>query len=364
MKDYKTVKKLISNDEISFYELSSIENADIFVISTNMTRKILLTPELCGFQFQQNMSDGIHLAFEIIKKMNLIKSLNVSNHLHFDVLYLLRGGLNFNLHQILEDVYHSKCEVSFVSSQRIEEDGLMSIAEDSYTKWSFADDGILCIGDICATGTTMKSVLAKVINHDKSNKIHHKNLVVVTIGTMDSLRNFMSNSNQSLFKYFDKITFIFIEGLFTLHIDNPEINYFHLSNTDFFRKNAIYSIEFELEGLEKPASLLERCVIYDGGSRSFEPNLYLSNLFQYWVNLKSHLNTDNYSELIQTKTNLFDYQKKYAEWLQGVSHWEGIDKERLSRIYEKGRILANSMNYDYVTDLVDSRIHSLKESDA
>ncbi len=62
-----------------------------------------------------------------------------------DVLYILRGGLNYNLHQILTKVTRRHPEVSFLSSQRTSTEENFVVTESDYEKWSIQNDAVLCL---------------------------------------------------------------------------------------------------------------------------------------------------------------------------------------------------------------------------
>ncbi|WP_228456444.1 hypothetical protein, partial [Chryseobacterium shigense] len=105
---------------------------------------------------------------------------------------------------------------------------------------------------------------------------------------------------------FKGISILFLEGIFNLNKGDIPYKELNLIETDFFIKNYPRTVELELERMNHLSSFFERCVIYDGGSRTFEPSLYLKNLTNYWMNLyelSSSIDIDNF---LQNRTDLFN----------------------------------------------------------
>ena len=190
-----------ADKNVTLYEIFPDSGIETLIASTPHTRKILREPEIRSVEFQTLLSHGLH---SIIKSLLLSETTQVSSLLRsypVDVLYILRGGLNFDLHRNLYDVTKTLPEVSFLSSQRIINAQGFSIQEASYQKWSIQDDALLCIGDISATATTILHALNHVVKRYKQQNKRPRWLLFVTIGAsdvLDTMRGFLEILQQAL----------------------------------------------------------------------------------------------------------------------------------------------------------------------
>jgi len=282
--------KLTSENEVTFYTVPC-DDVEILLSSTPEAIEIFDRPECVGVDFQAKLSESITRTLAASYKLGLGSHAGNMEAGPMDVLYLLRGGLNFDLHRSLTEVAGRLPEVSFLSSQRVENvnsaDGF-DIGEASYEKWSIQDQSLLCIGDISATGTTLEHALSRARSAYAREGKRPRRLLIVTIGTsrlIPRLAKVQAELRSAWSPWFDGITVLYLDGIFTLYERDAALSKTHLSFTDFFRKEAPRSIEFEEKNLSNPVSFLERCAIYDGGSRSFEPATYLRNLLFYWRRL-------------------------------------------------------------------------------
>ena len=335
----------MSND-VSFYRSDMLHDPQIEVLlaSTPQTRKILNTPEIKGIFFQTLLSDALHNILKSLyaSEVDTQISSSIQSSPAFDVLYILRGGLNFDLHRHLFSITGRQPEVTFLSSQRVKEREAesFSIEEQSYQKWNMQENALLCIGDISATGTTLKHTLNRVVLYSKQNNIQPRRLFFVTIGTYEALQaiqEYQQELQHAWGSQFEGITILFLEQIFSLYTSNSilfathsSLKDAHLPYTDFFRMDHPNAFEFEVESVANPICFLERCAIYDGGSRAFEPSLYMRNLCSYWQFLQDHSSSLTVEKILAMKSNFLDYELDYEHWLE-KREWLK-DKQRRCRI--------------------------------
>lgn len=327
-----------ANQNLTIYSLWDNPEIKVYVASTPWTRRLFLNPYISGSEFQINLQNALReiLLYWEHWSHNKLKKCIENNT--FDVMYILRGGLNFSLHNIITDIFGYHPEVSFLSSQRIIDDKKIFLGEDYYRKWSVQDNSLLCLGDICATGTTIINTMIEAIEAYSERGMRIGHVLLFSIGTMESLAALQSwyKTKRIAHSIQSGITVVYLEGIFSLYRDMEEIFKIHLPHTDFLRRNAIASREFEIESLDDPACYLERCIIYDGGSRSFEPNLYLSQLYKYWETLKSlsgHITATKISEIY---SNLARYKTMESFQTMASEYWGAIDENEIERMYLKG----------------------------
>ena len=346
----------------ALYEIFPGSGVETLVASTPHTRKILREPEVRSVEFQYLLSQGLH---SIIKSLLVSQKTQVASFLQsqpVDVLYILRGGLNFDLHTNLHDVTKTLPEVSFLSSQRIINAQGFSIQEASYQKWSIQDDALLCIGDISATATTILHALSHVMR--RYNQQHKKPrwLLFVTIGASDVLDTMRAYQDtlQQMWGPQCGMTIVFIEQALSLYKGDTALEGIHLPHTDFFRKGYLSAPEFEYDSLSHPFSFLEQCAIYDGGSRAFEPRSYMEELHDYWKRLLDHAGTLPMDVLLRLKSNLLDYERPYDEWIQRGEGWH-ISEQRLHELYAKGQDALDFLHAHSLRELCEQRLHSIEQ---
>ncbi|MFG2051691.1 hypothetical protein ACGFIW_30200 [Micromonospora sp. NPDC048935] len=200
-----------------------------------------------------------------------------------DVLYILRGGLNFGLHGVLEELSGRPCRVSFLSSQRSVERGRPVVTGDDYRRFDLVGSGVLCIGDIAATGRTLDNAISLLAAAEPP--LLPPRVVVVVIGTVDAVRRLDELAAQlALTNPATRLTVVALEGLFGLYRSSYGLA-FHLDQTDFVRRDGVLAPEFRADSVHDPIALLERCVVYDGGLRGFSPAEHLRGLLDYWAAL-------------------------------------------------------------------------------
>lgn len=334
----------------------------IYLVSSQPSIDIINRPECVGVEFQDKLSSALRYAVNA-----LLRDTGTEGPLSqpLDVVYVLRGGLNFNLHQVLTGTTGRLPEVSFLSSQRVEEGTGFTIGENDYSKWSVQDGATLCIGDICATGTTMAHGLEMAITQYGRQKIAPQHVLVFSIGTrtvLDVLADLHDTLKKAWGPRFTGITLVYLEALFTLYCGHPALARTHLRNTDFFRKDAPRSLQLETDSLTHPVTLLERCAIYDGGSRSFEPRTYLANLRRYWERLSEEARTGiGVRDLLDLKTDALKYLLPYNNWRAETPWWSGEHQDNLHQLHNVGQAAVTEL---LRTDLKEICGRRLEENEA
>lgn len=363
MNEKLELRRIVQSSNATLYEIPSSDDIDTFIISTPQTIQILNHPEICGISFQKMLSSALHTILDQLYKMGGSRLAVLMRSSPIDIFYILRGGLNFDLHRSFAEVTFSLPEVTFLSSQRVASNSGFEIGESGYRKWSIQDEALLCVGDISATATTLKHVLDEAILRYSSERKKPKGLVVFTIGTShvrDMLISYQEKLKEVWSPDFQGTTLVFLEEIFHLYTGEPSLAKTHLPFTDFFRKDFPSSLEFENESLSEPVCFLERCAIYDGGSRSFEPSVYLRNLHNYWASLKEDSNL-TVMRLLELKSNLVDYRYNFEEWLQKRHWWAKIDENELRLLHAKGQRSLTDLTSRSLAEISEGRLNMIKQ---
>lgn len=348
----------------TLYEVLPSEGIEVVIASNPLVSQLLINPQICGLQFQQTLSSGLTAIIEALKEFGSSGVTEALGIAPLDVLYILRGGLNFDLHRSLTMVTGKLPEVSFISSQRVEAPHGFDVGESGYHKWSIQDESLLCIGDISATATTFRHALDSAVIEYQRQRKEPRWLLILTIGTSrirEMLGTYISTLKTSWTSRFQGATVVYLEEVFSLYVGNSLLASTHLPYTDFFRKDHPSAIEFEAASLETAVCYLERCAIYDGGSRAFEPKVYLNNLREYWiarVREEDHLDVIT---LLRLKSNLLDYQLDFARWLEKRPWWDSINHDELRRLHGRGQEELAALLARSIRDISEERLTTINE---
>ncbi len=270
---------LFEQDGIGLYRIASPSAVDALVLSTPHTRRICNDPTCAGVEYTRLLSAACAIAFRL-------NAMQLQEH-STAVVNILRGGLNFGLREALADAFgwncHSTC---FISAQRAR-DSVDSedwhITENSYAKVYLPEDATLVIGDVVATGTSLRYALQEMLKSAVDQKISLRSIVFFTIGGGKALEilDEIDGRCRQLFPGYAGTTLFYIEGCFTCAEAGMPLT-IRLTGTDLLRRDAVMAPQFVESQYENPAYPLERCVIYDAGSRAFWVREYARDVIEYW----------------------------------------------------------------------------------
>jgi hypothetical protein len=321
--------------EISYYQMKDNGDSSVerYVISTPETRKICNVPELIGVQYTMLMQQTMISALKHIPGRELLLQTPEDQ---FCVFTFLRGGLNFSLRESLYHAYGFNTHASaFMTSQRKLIDGKWHIRQNQYRKLKIPENATVLLGDVVATGTTLDIGFNIFLDHLRTNRSRLNNLIFFTIGC-DNAEKILSGVDKKLREMnplYGRTIVIYVEGCFGVAGKNTGLK-IQIPGTDLLRINALVSPEFALSQYENTAYPIERCTIYDAGSRSFDIPEYMHDVIDYW---KQTL------ELAQAGFTLHDALKErwpengwenFEEFSKKASDmWHGIDPEIISQIH-------------------------------
>lgn len=284
-----TLSKILSpSNETSFYKLESNSKFSSFVCSTPETRNICNNPLVFGIKYTANLQQAC---------ANILCDLKNSNQINLQeketmVLHLLRGGLNFGLRESLGSAYNWNSHSSaFLSAQRAKKgDGLTDwyVTESSYKKVYFPKTCSLVLGDVVATGTSLQYALEQMIEIAKNQDCSIRSILFFTIGSYisENIISAIDNRCREIFPNYEGATILYLEGCFDVATTETKLS-IKIPGTDLLRSNSVLAPEFIESQYENPAYPLERCTIYDAGSRAFHVEEYLEDVIDYWTETKN-----------------------------------------------------------------------------
>ncbi|MBW1877980.1 MAG: phosphoribosyltransferase [Deltaproteobacteria bacterium] len=253
-----------------------------YVVSTPPSRDICNRPEVLGVEFNLKLQDAMAAAFGTAPFRRLIEEHPEDR---VCVVNFLRGGLNFEIRRALQTAYgFNRHSSAFMSSQRYREDGRWYVKEDMYRKLEIPSDAVLVMGDVVATGVTMENGLKVILEHISDLGSSIRALVFFTIGChkAEKVLEEVDAEARERFPGYQKTILVYLEGKFRLVDSKTELR-IGIPGTDLIRKDALLAPELERSMYQSVPYFLERCAIYDAGSRAFDIPTYLGDVIEYWT---------------------------------------------------------------------------------
>jgi hypothetical protein len=322
------LERICNFPEISYYELKDLGRTEVerYVLSTPQTRKICNDPEVVGVKYTSLMQEAMVSGLKYLPRSEYF--LKIPQH-QFCVFTFLRGGLNFCLREALYHAYgFNNHTSSFMTSQRYMEDGQWHIKENQYRKIKIPDNATLLIGDVVATGVTIEEGFNVLLDYLRVNRIRLENLIFFTIGCENAERIFRNIDGRlrKMNPAYGRTIVVYIEAKFNVAEESTNLK-IKIPGTDLIRTDALVAPEFALSQYEDVAYPIERCAIYDAGSRSFDITEYLHDVIDYWAQMK---------KLAERGFTLYEAMKERwrdNEWEdfdalteQKSKEWPGVDK--------------------------------------
>lgn len=266
---------------------SPLEGVTEIVISTPESRAICNDPLVMGVNYTRKLASASARALAALSANGLFTGSEHST----SVLTILRGGLNFGLRDALADAFRwNNHGTWYISAQRQLTDpsrGAWEIVEDSYTKMTPHGEMDIVFGDVVATGTSLKHGLLK-LSEGISPSSRYTSLTFFTIGggvsgeIVAEWRKLIEARQGSPLT----ATVVYFEGIFGVAGPQTPLT-IKIDGTDLLRRDGVMSPEFIESQYESPCFPLERCTIYDAGSRAFHVPEYLSDVLDYWRQVKA-----------------------------------------------------------------------------
>ena len=259
-----------------------------------------------------------------------------------DILTILRGGLNY---PVEEACYRSGIrvrDIHFLSCERIIEDHIITGLDIKYEKLRVKNDCTLVIGDIIATGDTLRLCLDQVTDRFRRRGGSIKKIVFFTIGGTRAidLMEEMTVEFRKMFPGFEGFECFFYEGVFTVYEDQGATG-INVPDIDFGWRGGAIAPEFRRFVMDHPYSILEKCIIYDGGARRYEIPVHFHEALEYWEGVWGRADRIDPVKFVAEKLG-YDSPLPYGEWLN-VNHFQDLRDESLRSLWEEEiRLLENA----------------------
>ena len=312
--------------DTNVYELQSRQFTNrYFILSNAGTRRLMAFPEVVGYDSYLSMLPPTVAALRHLFPQGQGGDV--------DILTILRGGLNYPLEEACFRNGIRVGDIHFVSCERIIEDRVITGLEIKYEKLRITRDRTLVIGDIIATGDTLRLCLDQVVDRFRRRGGSIRKIIFFTIGGTRAIDLMEKKADEirSIFPGFEGFECFFYEGVFTVY-ENQGATGINVPDIDFGWKGGVVAPEFQRYIMDHPYSLLEKCIIYDGGARRYEIPVHFHEALEYWEGVWSRSDRIDTVKLVGEKLG-FDEPLSFQDWL-ALNHFQNLKDEKLAQLLD------------------------------
>ena len=322
-----------------------------YVVSGTGTRSLMKSPDVVGYDSYLAMVPSTLAALEYLKSEGFRGSTSI--------LTILRGGLNYPLEECCHKAGIQVTDMSFLSCERRIEDGVITGLDIKYDKLDVAADCTLMIGDIIASGITLRLCLQQVVDRFRLNGGSIRRIVFFTIGGTKaiSLMEDFTTSIRTAWPEFEGFTCFFYEGIFTVYEDNG-VTGVNIPDIDFGWKGGVISPEFRSFILDDPDALFEKCIIYDGGARRYGIPEHCAEVLEYWNALESVADRTDFEKFVAEKIG-YAGRPDFKTWL-GINHYELLPD--MEELYAREQCFLEASSHRSLKEICRKRILEFKRT--
>ena len=335
----QVLERIRRSADASWYAVTGDHQGAIerYVVSTAGSREVCNRPELLGVAFNLALEQCMATALATAPFRPLLEQ---HPEERVCAVSFLRGGLNFELRRALHSAYgFNRHSSAFMSSQRYREDGRWFVKEDMYRKLDIPKDAVLIMGDVVATGVTMENGLRVVIDHIQQIGGSVRALVFFTIGChkAEKALTAIDQRLREVFPEYQRTVLVYLEGKFKLVDSKTELR-IGIPGTDLVRRGGLLSPELEASQYDRPAYLLERCAIYDAGSRAFDIPHYARDVVGYWEEVLGYAEAGwKLGEALRERWPEAGSLERDAFMAACAERWVGVGPAFLEDLYHRQR---------------------------
>ena len=338
-------------EDTSIYELHAPQFTNrYFIISGAGTRRLMAFPEVVGFDSYSAM-----LPETVAALRYLFPSGSEGD---VDILTILRGGLNYPIEEACHQVGVRVRDMHFVSCERTIEDHVITGLDIKYEKLRITRDRTLVIGDIIATGDTLRMCLDQVVDRFRRKGGSIRKIIFFTIGGTRAipLMERMAERISAYFPEFEGFECFFYEGIFSVYKDKG-VSGINVPDIDFGWNDGVVSPEFRHYVMEHPDALFEKCIIYDGGARRYEIPVHFEEVLDYWHGILEREGQIDIKALVAEKLG-YEGPVDFAVWLL-VTGLGTLPQEGLRELWEKEQDLCRMAAGISLKEIAERRIKEI-----
>ncbi|MBI4249996.1 hypothetical protein HY622_00185 [Candidatus Uhrbacteria bacterium] len=277
-----TIIEMTVTQSLAFYTISRPSSVACYLVSTPQTRAICSDPFVFGVRYTDLLREASIAALQSLALYGRQRGLKEHSVV---VLNILRGGLNYGLRDALARAYGWDAHrTAFISSQRARDDnGEWHITENRYHKISLPDNAHIIFGDVVATGVSLQHALDRIVEVAREQRKSIHGFTFFTIGGARAVEILEAVDYECRRQFSEYVgsSIVYYEGIFGVADDTSKLSIV-LPGTDLLHSPATLTPEFiQYQATALPYAI-ERCAIYDAGSRSFDVPEYLDDVAGYW----------------------------------------------------------------------------------
>lgn len=325
---------------------------DYYIANSESSTHLMTSPEVVGYESYQSM-----LA-PTVATLNYLKSTGLDGD--FDILTILRGGLNYPLEEACFKAGLRVRNMNFISCERKIEDGIITGLDIKYEKLHTAPGINLMIGDIIASGDTLKLCLWQIIDRFRRKGGSIRKIYFFTIGGTRAIE-YMEKETEKIRKIwpeFEGFCCVFYEGVFTVYQDKG-VTGVNIPNIDFGWRGAAISPEFRryvFSFMEN--ALFEKCIIYDGGARRYEIPAHYEEVMEYWNGILEVADKTDLKAFVAEKIG-YEGTPSYEDWLR-ILHY--TDNSYIRILYKLEMNFVNCLETKSLKAIAEKRIEQFAKT--
>ena len=322
-----------------------------YIVSGEGTRHLMASPEVVGYESYLSMTPSTTAALRYFSEQGLASEV--------DILTILRGGLNYPLEECCYKAGIRVPNMNFISCERKIENGVITGLDIKYEKLHIAKDITLMIGDIIASGDTLRLCLTQVVDRFRRRGGSLKRIIFFTVGGTRAIELMEKKTEEfrRIFPEFEGFECFFYEGVFTVY-ESAGVTGINVPDIDFGWKGGVVAPEFRRYVLDHPYSILEKCIIYDGGARRYEIPLHFREVLEYWEGIRSRADRIDLAKLAGEKLG-YDAPLSFEQWL-AVNRFEDLKDEGLETLWADETEFLKDASALSLESIATQRIQAIK----
>ena len=324
LKDASLLPADLRNDT-SIYRLRSESLLNrYFIASSPGTRRLMASPEVVGFDSYLCMIPSTMAALDHFIDIGMAGDVSI--------LTILRGGLNYPLEECCHRKGITVRNMDFISCERIIEDGVITGLDIRYEKLHIEKDCTLMIGDIIASGDTLRMSMEQLVDRFRRRGGSIRRIIFFTIGGTKaiSLMERLTVKFRAVWPQFEGFDCVFYEGIFSVYEDKGCTGV-NIPDIDFYWRGGIISPDFRYHILKDDDALFEKCIIYDGGARRYEIADHYKEVVDYWKDLAVAAGRTDFNDFLEEKIG-HSLDIGFEDWV-ALNHYSGLDEEEMTSLY-------------------------------
>lgn len=307
--------------ESSIYSLNGSNALNRYlVVSDPGTRRLMASPKVVGFDSYLAMLAPTVAALQYLKGDGLDGD--------FDILTILRGGLNYPLEEAAYRTGMTVKNMHFLSCERVIENKVVTGLDIKYEKLRVGRDVSIMIGDIIASGDTLRMCFQYLFDKFRREGGSIRRIVFFTIGgtkAIDLMERF-TEQIRVFWPEFEGFTCVFYEGIFTVYEDKG-VTGVNVPNIDFGWKGGVIAPDFRRYVLATDGdALFEKCIIYDGGARRYEIPVHFEEVREYWNDILGVADRTDMRAFLAEKIG-YDFPISHDDWCRTLHYGQGMEKD-------------------------------------